>query len=119
MSNQVASTIIAELSRNLLDQIDKLEIQNAQNLQFLKTVVTGWKNGTLTADQIQVMNNGDMRIKGTEPSDSPVAGEVATCNEIVAEALAKLGTNGKEAAKDMNPLAEPVAVGQPEGRDGS
>ena len=87
MSNKIGSEIISEISRNLMDQIDVLETRNAQNIAFLSRVVKGWKDGTLTAERIQILENGDMRILEPEPLDN---------------------VNGKVTEK--NPLAEPVVA---------
>jgi len=110
MSNQAAVEILADTTLKFLNEIDRLQAANAQNLQFLNNIVRGWKDGTLTADRIQILDNGDMRLKAPEPPDKPA------CDEEVSK---KLGSNGKGAAKDTNPLAEPVAAGLPEASDGN
>ena len=68
-----------------MDEIDAKDVQIAQNLNFLKNVINGWKDGSLTVDRIQMLENGDMRILPGEPPD----------------------TNGKVDTKDVPPLAVP------------
>jgi hypothetical protein len=92
MSNQVSANII----QKLLDEVDAKETRNTQNMTFLNTVVRGLKDKTLTIDRVQILDNGDMRIVPGEPPDKPVVPNA----------------NGKGAAKDTNPLADPVAAGQ-------
>jgi len=75
-----------------MDQIDNLQNQVNQNMNFLKTVVTGWKDGSLTPERVQILENGDMRILPPPPPDSP---------------------NGHK--EEPLPLAEPVVAGKQEG----
>jgi hypothetical protein len=74
MANKASSQII----EGLLNQIDQLEAQSAQNLAFARTLVSGWKDGSLTADRIKILDNGSMRITNPEPSDMPTIPEVHT-----------------------------------------
>jgi len=93
MSNKLAAKMMADNTEKFLNEIDALEDRNNKTLQFLRVVVSGWKDGTLAPDRIQILENGDMRILPGEPPDQ---------------------TNGKGAIKDVPLLTEP-SVAEPVG----
>jgi hypothetical protein len=104
MSNSKSSQII----ENLLDELDGKDRIIESLKAFLDRVVSGWKSGSMTPDQVRVLENGDMRIVNREQREPT---SLAVCDEEVTKAV---GTNGKEAANGETPLAEGPAEGQPE-----
>ena len=104
MSNSKSSQII----ENLLDELDGKDRIIESLKAFLDRVVSGWKSGSMTPDQIRVLENGDMRIVNRE---QPEPASLLVCDKEVTKAV---GTNGKEAANGKAPLAEEPPEGQPE-----
>jgi len=72
MSNKASAEIVANLVENLLNKIDAVEAQKMELQNFINTLVPGIKSGEITADRLQVLENGDIRILPPVPTNGVV-----------------------------------------------
>ncbi len=94
MSNKAAGQVIAQLTETLLNAMDQVEKEKTELQAFVNNVVPGFKSGEITADRIQILENGDIRILPVPPTP-----------------------NGTGPVTDTPPLTEPKNEDEPKEND--
>ena len=72
MSNKAAAQLMAQTRENLLNAMDQVEKEKLELQAFVNNVIPKIKSGELASDQIQILENGDIRILPVAPvTDTP------------------------------------------------